>query len=223
MYPFVKTLVSLTKANLLGVMLICAGLAVIVVFLSIGIITWSTAHLVNLEKGWLDSLVNWIVGGATGIGGWFMLPALTVLIAGIFQEKTIHLVERSYYPEKMRSEEPRFWPEVIHDIRFTLLALSLNILLLPFYLFGVGFILSIALNSYLLGREFFESAAGYHLGKPKAKSLIQNNKGAVYGGGFVITIMTLVPVVNLFMPIFAIVWMVHVYHGLPKSTVGQEH
>ncbi|MEA1933877.1 MAG: hypothetical protein U9N60_05540 [Thermodesulfobacteriota bacterium] len=120
MYPFVKTLVSLTKANLLGVMFICAGLAVIVIFLFIGIITWSTAHLVNLEKGWLDSFVNWIVGGATGIGGWFMLPALTVLIAGIFQEKTIHLVERSYYPEKMRSKAPRFWPEVIHDIRFTL-------------------------------------------------------------------------------------------------------
>lgn len=218
-YPFAKTFKSLTKANLVGLMLMCAGLAVVVLLLAIGVITWSTDHLVNLEKGWLDSLVNWGVAGITGIGGWFMLPALIVLIAGAFQEKTIYLVERTYYPEHMRSGEPRFWPDVAHDVRFTLLALFLNMLLLPFYLFGIGFFLSIALNSYLLGREFFENSAGYHLGKIKAKNLIQNNKAAVYGGGFVITLMTLIPVINLFMPIVAIVWMVHVYHGLPKKTV----
>ncbi len=220
MYPFKKTITSLKKANLLGLMFICAALAISVVLLAVGIVTWSTDHLVNLEKGWLDSLVNWLVAAVTGVGGWFMLPALTVLIAGAFQEKTISLVERSHYPDKMRKEEPQFWPDVAHDVKFTLLALFLNVLILPFYLFGIGFVLSVALNSYLLGREFFEGAAGYHLGKGKAKSLIPNNKGAVYGGGLVITLLTLVPVANLIVPIFAIVWMVHVYHGLPKKMDG---
>lgn len=199
-------------------MLVCAALAVAVVFAAVGSVTWLTAHLVNIEKGWLDTLVNWIVVGVTGIGGWFMLPALIVLIAGIFQENTIHRVERSYYPDATRTEEPRLWPDLIHDIRFTLLALFLNMLVLPFYVFGIGFILSVALNSYLLGREFFESAAGYHIGKPEAKKLIGKNRGAVYGGGFVIALITLVPVLNFFVPIFAIVWMVHVYHGIRKST-----
>jgi CysZ protein len=143
-----------------------------------------------------------------------MLPALVVLIAGMFQERTIDRVERAYYPDEVRKEEPRFWPDVKHDIRFTLWALFLNILVLPLYFIGIGFIVSIALNSYLLGREFFEGAAGYHVGKPEAEKLGQQNKAAVYGGGLVITLMTLLPGVNLFVPIFAIVWMVHVYHGL---------
>jgi CysZ protein len=214
LYPFLKTLESVKKANLLGLMIACAGLAVAVVLVLVAIVTSLTAILVDLETGWLDTLVNWVVGGITGIAGWFMLPALVVLIAGMFQERTIDRVERAYYPDKVRSQEPRFWPDVKHDIRFTLWALFLNILVLPLYLIGIGFIVSIALNSYLLGREFFEGAAGYHMGKPEAEKLGRENKATVYGGGLVITLMTLLPGVNLFVPIFAIVWMVHVYQGL---------
>jgi CysZ protein len=202
------------KANLSGLMIACAGLAVAVVLVLVAIVTSIAAFLVDLETGWLDTLVNWAVGGIAGIAGWFMLPAFVVLIAGMFQERTIDRVERAYYPDKVRTQEPRFWPDVMHDMRFTLWALFLNILVLPLYLVGIGFIVSIALNSYLLGREFFEGAAGYHMGKPEAEKLGQQNKAAVYGGGLVITLMTLLPVVNLFVPIFAIVWMLHVYHGL---------
>lgn len=213
MVPFAKTLESVTRAGLPGLMLACAGLAVALVIVLVTTVTSLTAHLVDLETGWLDSLVNWIVGGITGIAGWFMLPSLVVLIAGMFQERTIDRVERAYYPDEVRSREPRFWPDLMHDLRFTLWALFLNVLILPCYLFGIGFLVSVALNSYLLGREFFEGAAGYHLGKPEAKALGKRNKGAVYTGGLVITLMTLTPVVNLFVPILAIVWMVHVYHG----------
>jgi hypothetical protein len=36
----------------------------------------------------------------------------------------------------------------------------------------------------------------------------------MYGGGFVITVMAIVPFLNLFVPILEIVWMVHVYHRI---------
>jgi CysZ protein len=217
MFPFVKTLRSVTKANLLGLMFASAGLAVAVVLMTVGALTWLTAHLVNIQIGWLDSLINWLAGGILGVAGWFMLPAIIVLVAGMFQEKTIHRVERACYPDEVRSREPMFWPDFTYDIRFTLRALLLNVLVLPLYLIGIGFVVSVALNSYLVGREFFESAAGYHIGKPQAKTVGQQNKAAVYGGGLVITLMTLTPVINLFVPVFAIVWMVHVYHGLKKG------
>lgn len=218
MYPFLKTFYSLKKANLFGLMLKCAALAVVVVFIAMGAITWMTAHLVNLKTGWVDTLVHWIVGILTGIGGWFMLPALTVLISSIFQEKAIQRVERIYYSDSAQNKTMRFLPEAWHDIKFTLWALCLNIIVLPLYLLGIGFVVSILLNSYLLGREFFESAAGYHVEKTNARELGRKNKKAVYGGGFVITLMTLLPVLNLFVPILAIVWMVHVYHSVSWGT-----
>ncbi len=214
MYPLIKTFTSLKKANLFGLMFACALLALVVVLGAVGSITWTTGHFVTIERGWLDTLLNWTVGIITGIGGWFMLPVFTVLFSSLFQETAILRLERQYYPDAVRSQMPRFWPEIWHDLKFTGWAVSLNILVLPLYVFGVGFAVSILLNSYLLGREFFESAAGYHLGKTSARTLGLRHKKAVYGGGFVITVMALVPLLNLFVPILAIVWMVHVYHRI---------
>jgi len=216
-----KTVRSVIRARLVWLMLLSAVLAVVLVIALATAITWLTAHFVLLEKGWLDTLVNWIVGAVSGIGGWFILPAFIVLISGVFQEITIYKVEAADYPDHIRTNEPHLWPDIMHDIRFTLKALSLNILVLPFYFVGIGFVLSIALNSYLLGREFFENAAGYHIGKPKARELGRLNRKTVYGSGFVVTILTLVPILNLFAPIVAIIWMVHVFHSISEQSVSQ--
>ncbi len=215
MYPLRKTFQTLFTAKLLGLMLACAALALFVVLVLAGLVTWMAAHVIPTETGWLKAVLSGAAGILTGVGGWFMLPALTVLISGFFQEHVIRRVERVYYPETEPEGLP-FWPELWHDVTFTLWALCLNILVLPLYVVGIGFLVSILLNSYLLGREFFESAAGYHLGKASAKDLGKQHKKAVYGGGLAITLMTLLPLLNFFVPILAIVWMVHVYHHIRR-------
>lgn len=219
-----KTLHSITSRGMLGLMFLCAVLALLVALaLFLGMI-WLTANLVTLERPWLDTAINGVVGVVLVIGLWFMLPVLVLLISAAFQEITISTVEQADYPDVVRTGEPHFWADLRHDIRFTLKALLLNLLVLPFYFIGIGFVLSVILNSYLLGREFFENAAGYHLGKPGARELGRRHKKLVYGSGLVITLLTLLPVANLFSPIIAVVWMVHVYHGvtprLPSHPVG---
>jgi len=195
-------------------MILCAVLALVVVILLVGGMTWLTTNLVTFEKSWLNTSIDWIVGIVLGIGGWFMLPVLVVLVSGVFQEITISRVEGAEYPAVKRAGEPRFWPDLLHDMRFTAKALVLNMLILPFYLLGIGFVFSVVLNSYLLGREFFESAAGYHLGKPKAREMGRRHRRIIYSSGLVLTLLSLVPVVNLFVPIIAVVWMVHLFHHL---------
>ncbi len=213
MYPVKKTITSIGKCRLFPLIIASAILAFFLVAVLITGITWLTTNLVSFEKQWLDQLVNWTIGILTGIGGWFILPVFTVLVAGVFQETTIQRVEQTFYKNKLRKNEPQLWPDILHDIKFTTKALLLNILILPLYFVGIGLLCSIMLNSYLLGREFFESAAGHHLGKPAARKLGSMHKKAIYGGGFFITLMTLTPILNLFAPILAIVWMVHVYHS----------
>lgn len=219
-----QTLHSVGRRGMLGLMLLSAALAVVMALALILGITWLTADLVSLERSWLDTAVNWLVGIVLGVGGWFMLPVLVILIAAAFQEITIARVERTDYPDAVRTGEPDFWSDLRHDLRFTVKALLLNILILPFYFIGIGFLLSIGLNSYLLGREFFESAAGYHLGKPGARELGRRHKRLVYGSGLVIALLTLLPLVNLFSPIIGMVWMVHLYHTIqaqpPSSPSG---
>ena len=212
----VKTFQSLSKARLFSIMFACALLAIISVCLLVAGITAVSVSLANFEAEWINGLIGGGTGILFGIAGWFVLPAFMVLFAGIFQETTIQRVEATFYPENVRETAPKFWPDIWHDVKFTFKALLLNIIILPLYLFGIGFIISILLNSYLLGHEFFEGAAGYHIGKASAKELSSRNRVTVYGGGFIIALMTLVPILNLFMPIIAIVWMVHAFHRINK-------
>ena len=209
---------SLTKAKLPGVILLCAFCAITLVIALVVVLTWLGTHFVNIETAWLAALFNAGFGITMGVGGWFMLPVFTVLISGLFQEKVIRRVESVYYPESKANESLNFAAELMHDVRFTVVALVLNMIVLPLYLIGIGFVVSIALNSYLLGREFFESVAGYHIGKVEARQLGKKNRRGRYIGGLIITVMTLTPVLNLFAPIFATVWMVHLYHGLKATS-----
>jgi len=217
-YPFAKTFRAFFKARLVGLMLACALLAIVMMGGLVAGLVWMSARLVTPHLGWLDRLVPWGVGVLAGIGGWFMLPSLTVLVSSLFQEAAIRRVERVYYPDIRPRKDLKFWPELWHDVRFTVRAVLLNLMVLPLYPLGIGFVVSVLLNSYLLGREFFETAAGYHIGKANARVLGWQHRKAVYGGGLVITVVSLLPVLNLFVPLFAIVWMVHVYHGICQSS-----
>lgn len=212
-----KTLHSLARPGMLALLLFCAALALLLVLALVLGLTWLTAELVTLERSWLDTAINWGVGIMLGVGGWFMLPVLVLLIGAAFQEIVITRVEGAEYPATARSSASNFWADLRHDLRFALKALLLNLVLLPFYLIGIGFPLSVALNSYLLGREFFENAAGLHLGKAQARELGRKHWQLVYGGGLVLTLLALLPVANLFSPIIGLVWMVHTYHALAAS------
>ncbi|MBU1169533.1 MAG: EI24 domain-containing protein [Proteobacteria bacterium] len=221
MFPIAKTLASIFRARLLFLMIACALVGLLLVIAGVSGLTFFSAQMITIDIPYLGALINWLMGGIFTVVGWFMLPVLIVFIAGMFQEITIHRVEKVDYPETVKHQAPRFWPDLMHDVRFTLWALFLNLLILPFYLIGIGAVLSVLLNSYLLGREFFESAASYHMAKSEAKKLGRRHSGAVYMGGFVITALTLIPLINLFVPIIALVWMVHLYHSFGLQTPSQ--
>lgn len=222
MFPFIKTIISIKRANLISLMFACASLAVVIMILLIVLITWGTSYLVEFDTKWLNTLITSLTGIVSGIAGWFMLPSLTILIGGMFQETVIHRVEESYYPNSMRKESPKFWPDFFHDVRFTIKSILLNILIFPTYFFAIGFIISILLNTYLLGREFFETAAGHHVGKAQANKILKQNKPTAYGNGLVITLMNLIPILNIFVPIIGMIWMVHVYHFVwEKAKINQ--
>jgi CysZ protein len=220
MFPLRKTMLSLSQDHLTWLMTGCALLGILTVLTCVGGLTWLSARAVHISIPYVGTAVHVLLGGIYTVVGWFMLPSLVILIAGMFQETVIHRVESAHYTDHRSDRSPRFWPDLKHDILFTLTAVGLNVCILPFYMIGIGPFLSVLLNSYLLGREFFENAAGYHMGKAEARRLGRNHKTAVYLGGFVITCLTLIPVINLFMPIIAIVWMVHLYHSPGIKDIG---
>lgn len=214
MLPIFKTLQSLKKARLFSVLLSCALLALLTIFALITLVSWSAAYLSTFEQAWINNIITIAAGLLTGIAGWFILPSLIVLIGSIYQDSIIKKVEHVYYPQTRIPQATSFWPDLIHDIKFTVKAVFFNLCILPLYLLGIGFLGSVILNSYLLGREFFETAAGHYLGKEKAYRLIEKNRLLIYGNGLVITLFSLLPIINIFMPVLGLIYMVHIFHKI---------
>ncbi len=206
------TIETIKKAKLYKFIFLSIFLAIICIALFILAISSLTAVFVNIEYTWLKTFLVGFVTLLGGVGGWFLFPSIVIVIAGIFQENIIEHIEKEYYPDRVRKESPKFFADLKHDIKFASFSAGINILILPLYLFGIGAVVAIAVNTYLLGREFFENVAGYHLGKKSAQKLGKQNKRIVYSNGFLFSLISIIPILNLVTPVVATVVMTHAYH-----------
>ena len=105
------------------------------------------------------------------------------------------------------------------SIKFTLVTLVLNILVLPFYLLALFLpplflIIFYGLNGYLLSREYFELVSLRHMDQSQISRIRKNNRGPVMLAGVAIAFGTTVPILNLFVPILATALMLHVFRQL---------
>jgi len=146
------------------------------------------------------------------------LPVLLPLVAAFFQETIANRIEEKDYPEFMppACERP-FLRELWEDVKFVALVLLLNILLLWSYFTPLAPFTYYGLNGYLIGREFFETAAARHIGKKNAKALRKQHRFPAFLCGVSIVFLTNVPVVQLIAPFVGVALMVHLYHLMPKK------
>ena len=109
--------------------------------------------------------LNWIVelmGGLAVLGlSWLFFPAVATLIMGLFLERIAAAVEALDYPGCSPPRRQPISETLGVMLRLTALTLLLNLLALPVYLLlpGINLFLFLALNGYLLGREYFEVVA----------------------------------------------------------------
>ncbi len=169
----------------------------------------------------IGSILGWTVSILGGLATVYfagpIISGLMPLVAGLLQDRMASAIECKHYPNLPTGNKLNFWTEIRHDIGFTLYSLLWNILLLIISLIPFGIIYVIHKNAKLLGREFFESVGGRHIGKPAAKILVDNNRGAVYRNGLIIATLTYIPLVNLFVPFYATKLMVHLFQKIKNN------
>ncbi|MBI1363709.1 MAG: hypothetical protein GC134_06960 [Proteobacteria bacterium] len=216
---FFKALGSLSRADMMRLMLLSAALTFGGMLALSGITTWALTATTFFQTGWLDTVVDVLGGLAAFIIPMLLFPAFMPLVAGFFEDRIISIVETNDYPGTPAPQERPFLPELMQDLKFVAISLTLNVLLLPLYLIPlVGQAVFVLLNGYLMGREFFTIAAGRHMGKAEANTYRKANRITALVGGMAIAGISLIPVVNLLVPFVGIVLMVHVYHGLKRRT-----
>jgi len=167
---------------------------------------------------WVDTLGTVLAGAGLLIGAFYLIPAVTALVASIFADEASAVVERTDFPGDKPGTETPLLPSIAYGLRFFGVTLLVNVVALLLLLVpGINLAAFFLANAYLLGREYFELAAGRHLPRSEALALRRRHRGRAFLGGTVIAAFLLIPIVNLATPLFGVALMTHVYKRIEQG------
>lgn len=210
---FVKALSQLGDPRIRAVALrsvvVASGLYVVLAAL-----LWWGLSLAPLTLPWVGTLG----GVAAFILSLLLFPAVVSLVAGFFVEEIAAAVEARHYPGLPAPRNQPLSEAMALALRFTGLVLVANLLALPLYLVpGLNVILFFGVNGYLFGREYYEMVAVRRLDGAATVALRKGARLRLWLAGAGIAGLTMVPVANLFVPILATAFMVHVFETLRRN------
>ncbi|MEA2869041.1 MAG: CysZ protein [Bradyrhizobium sp.] len=181
-------------------------------------------------EGWAEGLLGpgfhtplnilaWIVSIAAGLGvvlgGIFLMPAITSLVASVFVDDVADHVERKHYPAEKPGDALPLGVAIPEGVKTALLTILVYLIALPFVLFaGAGFLIFFFATAWLLGREYFELAAMRFRSPAQAKAMRRDNAATVFTAGLIIAAFVSIPIVNLATPLFGMALMVHMHKRL---------
>ncbi len=179
-----------------------------------GFATWLLRRVSFFEAAWLEWLTD-IVGGLALITLLVVLfPAVVVAVAGFLTDGVARAVEAKHYPHAGPGRAQPIGEAVWNAVKFLAVVVAVNLIALPLYLLpGPNLIVFVAVNGYLMGREFFELVSVRHMSAAESNRLRRSRRGRVFVAGAVIALIGTLPVVNLVLPVLGTAFMVHVFHG----------
>jgi len=229
----VKALAQILSPPMRSILWRSIGLAlVLITVLAIGLqrlLSWFATS----GEGWAEALlgpgfhtplnvVAWIVSIAAGLGvvlgGIFLMPAITSLVASVYVDEVADHVELEHYPADHPGVALPLGVAMREGIKTALLTILVYLVALPFvFLAGAGFLVFFIATAWLLGREYFELAAMRFRPPAEAKAMRKDNAATIFTAGLIIAAFVSIPIVNLPTPLFGMAFMVHMHKRLSGS------
>ncbi len=176
------------------------------------------AGFVALPYAWLETALSVLTGIGAIFALGFLIAPISALFAGLFQDEIADIVEARDYPGDRPGEALPLSKSIPQTIKFTGVVILGNLFALVLLLVpGVNLVAFFLVNGYLLGREFFEFAAMRFMPPAEARAFRKARGGTVFLGGLVIAGLLAVPILNLVTPIFATLFMMHLYKRLASK------
>ena len=216
--PLRRVLLKSIGLALLLIVIIGIGLHHLIAGLADNGATWAeqtTGFAPHAAWTTLAFVLSLMAGLGIITGALFLMPTVTAFVGSFFVDDVADVIEREHYPAEAPGRALPFFRALIEGLTFALLTLVVYLCALPFILFaGLGVVVLLVANAYLLGREYFELAAMRFQPPHEAKALRKRNAIVVFLAGLVIAVFVSIPIVNLATPIFAMAFMVHVHKTL---------
>ena len=183
--------------------------------------SYQQGHPLSTDYPILDGFAFFLVGAGLIIALIYMLPAITALVAGFFLDDAAAIVERTDFAGEPAGQALPSGRALLYGLRFAGLSLLVNLAALTlFFVPLVNVLAFFAANAYLLGREYFEMAAGRFRAMPDAQRMRTGHRGTVLAAGALMAGLMLVPILNLLTPLFGIALMVHVHKRLSNRALS---
>jgi len=165
----------------------------------------------------LDTIAYILGGAGLFLVLIYLIPAISVLVAGYFLDDVAETVERTDFAGEAPGRALPLGRALLYGLRFAGLSVLVNLAaLLLIFIPGINLFAFFLANAYLLGREYFELAAGRFHGIEGAGQLRVAHRGTVLLAGAMIAALVLVPILNLLTPLFGVALMVHVHKHLER-------
>ncbi|WP_349365328.1 MAG: sulfate transporter family protein [Roseitalea porphyridii] len=154
-------------------------------------------------------------GIALAVGLAFLIGPVSAVIAGIFLDDVAEHIERQDYPGEPTGSPLPLGRSIVLGIKFFGVVVAGNLVALILLLVpGINLIAFLAVNAYLLGREYFQFAAMRFAGEADANALRSKYSGTVIMAGLLIAGFMAIPIVNLMTPLFGAALMVHLHKAI---------
>jgi CysZ protein len=217
LYRAVYALSTPPLRRIVALSLVLALLTFVLLWLAVASVLYNTALFEWRPLNWLTD----VMGGLAVLAlSWLFYPAVVTLIMSLFLEHVAAAIEALDYPGLGPPRRQSIRETLGAMLRLTGLTLLLNLLALPAYLLlpGINLFLFLALNGYLLGREYFEVVALRRLDAAATRAARNRFGLRVFLGGVVIAALFALPLVNLVAPMVATAFMLHLFEALYRTS-----
>jgi CysZ protein len=189
--------------------------AILFVALFIGLEYW-LAHLPPLGAPWVNRFLELATPILLLLAIFFLGAPVAAIFGSIFLDRIAAKVDAHFYPDDPKARGTPVITGIAEAARLIGLALLINVALLPVDVGvpGVAEIATIVANGWLLGREFFELASLRHLSRQQSDVLRRRHGGKIFAAGLLISILTVIPVLDLIAPFFGSALMAHLFKRL---------
>jgi CysZ protein len=173
---------------------------------------------IHVEPSWLATAISFLVGFGLFAALAFLAAPAVSLVAGLFFDEIAAIVELKIDPAGAPGRAAPLIDGALEGLRFAGLSLVVALVsLVLLFVSGLGAVVWIAGNAYLLGRLYFELAAMRFRPLAEARAMRRRHALTVFVHGLLIAGFVAVPLLNLLTPLFATALMARLHKRLARA------
>jgi uncharacterized protein involved in cysteine biosynthesis len=225
---FLKALGQLADPRFLRVLGIGIALTLALLFvvtaLLVTVVGWFAPEVVTIpvvgwQVTWIDNALSWAIVPLMLVLSVFLMVPVASAFTSIFLDDVADAVEGRYYPTLPPAPRVGVWEGLRDSFRFLGVIVAANVAAFALYLVfpPAAPVIFLALNGYLLGREYFTLVAIRRLGREGARMARARNGAQIWVAGILMAVPLTIPIVNLLVPVLGAATFTHLFHRVTRT------